>query len=186
MRSWRLPLVVALVGVLSPAPALPASRHAVGQAGAAAAASAGLPAPRARWSWPLAPTPPVARAFEAPSSPYGAGHRGVDLATRVGAEVTAVAAGTVTHAGVVSGRGTVSVLHADGVRSTYEPVAPTVAEGVRVEPGTVLGALEATPGHCAPASCLHLGAVRGRTYLDPMTFLTVPRIVLLPPLRMAR
>jgi len=34
--------------------------------------------------------------------------------------------------------------------------------------------------HC-PSGCLHLGAKRGDTYLDPLLLLTVPRIVLMTP-----
>jgi len=138
--------------------------------------------PAGRWAWPLAPRPPVVHAFVPPESTYGAGHRGVDLGARVGDPVLAVADGTVTHVGVVAGRGTVSITHADGVRSTYEPVTAAVVEGQSLSAEDAVGSLEDADGHCAPAACLHLGALRDRTYLDPMLFLTRPRIVLLPPL----
>lgn len=159
-------------------------------AGSTAALAGALPAmattgpgtsPGPRWVWPLSPRPTVAERFSAPTSTYGAGHRGLDLATTVGAPVQAVASGTVSHVGVINGRGTVSVLHASGVRSTYEPVAATVAVGDPIAAGDPIGTVEAVDGHCAPSTCLHLGAIRGRTYLDPLTLLTVPRIVLMPP-----
>ncbi|HSO65127.1 MAG TPA: peptidoglycan DD-metalloendopeptidase family protein, partial [Ornithinibacter sp.] len=93
----------------------------------------------ARWRWPLEHRAPVARPFRAPRSAWGAGHRGLDLTTPVGAPVLAVEDGRVTHAGVVAGRGTVSVEHRDGLVSTYEPVSPGVTVGDDVSAGQALG-----------------------------------------------
>ncbi len=132
------------------------------------------------WRWPLRPAPRVVHAFAAPAHPWAPGHRGVDLLGAPAQPVRAVAAGRVTHAGTVAGRGTVTVLHDDGVRSTIEPVAPRVRDGDRVSAGAVLGTLAPAPGHCAPATCLHLGALSGATYLDPLRLLSPPPVVLLP------
>ena len=52
----------------------------------------------------------VVRGFDAPPSPYAAGHRGVDLAARAGSAVRAAAAGRVYFAGVVAGIGSVSFM----------------------------------------------------------------------------
>jgi murein DD-endopeptidase MepM/ murein hydrolase activator NlpD len=117
-----------------------------------------------------------------PSSDYGQGHRGVDLGGLTGADVRAVDAGTVSHVGVIAGRGTVTVLHPSGVRSTYEPVSAGVTVGQVVARGERLGTLDDAGSHCAPRACLHLGAVRGRTYLDPMALLGSARRVRLLPL----
>ncbi|GAA2732789.1 hypothetical protein GCM10009867_09460 [Pedococcus aerophilus] len=136
-------------------------------------------APRGRWAWPLAPRPAVTRPFIRPTSTWGAGHRGVDLAAAPSSEVRAVEAGVVSHVGVVAGRGTVTVLHRSGLRSTYEPVDAVVEVGQVVTQGQRLGTL-AQGGHCAPAACLHLGALRGATYLDPLTLLGSVRVRLLP------
>jgi murein DD-endopeptidase MepM/ murein hydrolase activator NlpD len=130
--------------------------------------------------WPLAPRPAVARPFAAPRSRYGAGHRGVDLASQLGQQVLAVDSGTVSHVGVIAGRGTVSVLHPSGLRSTYEPVVATVHRGDVVARGDPLGTVSDVAGHCAPQTCLHLGAVRGGTYVDPLQLLTTRRVRLLP------
>ena len=124
------------------------------------------------------------RPFERPSTAYSAGHRGVDLAGSQGQAVLAVEAGSVTHVGRIAGRGTVTVLHASGIRSTYEPVTASVGVGGQVAVGAELGRLEVAGAHCLP-SCLHLGAVRGRTYLDPLTFLLGGRRVRLLPLAQA-
>ncbi|WP_114855244.1 murein hydrolase activator EnvC [Brachybacterium sp. YJGR34] len=126
-----------------------------------------------RWRWPVSP-PEVLVPFDPPEHDYGPGHRGIDLAvTGEGSAVRAVASGTVRFVGAVAGRSVVSVLHADGLISTYEPVAGVVEEGRRVEAGAVLGTISA-PGprpHCPGAECLHLGARRGGTYLDPLLLL---------------
>ena len=138
------------------------------------------PVPRGRWSWPLDPRPAVVRPFLPPSSPYGAGHRGVDLLAAPGQAVASVDVGTVTHAGVIAGRGTVSVLHASGLRSTYEPVVAVVHSGDLVGRGERLGTVSGVAGHCAPRTCLHVGALRGEAYVDPLQLLGGRRVRLLP------
>lgn len=155
-----------------------------------AATTPGVRAPedarvRPRWRWPLAPRPDLLRRFVAPLGPYGPGHRGIDLRAGPGSRVLAVADGVVTHAGRVAGRGTVTVLHAGGLSSTYEPVDPRVAVGERVSAGDVVGVLapggaQAAAGHCGPFECLHLGARRGAGYVDPLLLLLGGRVRLLP------
>lgn len=122
------------------------------------------------WTWPLDPTPPVVATFAPPDHVYGAGHRGVDVAGRPGQRVLAVAAGKVTFAGPVAGRGVVVVDHGR-LRSTYQPVDTGVGVGDVVEAGQPIGRLTSAHSHCAPAACLHLGAKQGETYLDPLSLL---------------
>ncbi|WP_110946228.1 M23 family metallopeptidase [Streptomyces avicenniae] len=118
--------------------------------------------------------PAVDRPYEPPPEPWRAGHRGVDLRAPAGARVRAAGAGRVTFAGQVAGRGVVTVeLDASGtppVRITHEPVTPSVTAGDRVEAGSPLGVLAAGPHHCADP-CLHWGATRDGTYLDPLALL---------------
>lgn len=166
---------------VAPAPAPgPAAARVPSGAWAGGPAASGVAAPR--WRWPVSPRPPVVRPFDAPASPWGAGHRGLDLAAVPGDGVLAVEAGTVTHVGTVAGRGTVTVLHADGLGSTYEPVAASVSVGARVAAGDVLGVLEdGAVAHCGRRGCLHLGARTPPAYLDPLPLLTGGgRIRLLP------
>ena len=137
-------------------------------------------APRSPWTWPLSPRPAVRRPFDAPAQRWLPGHRGVDLAGSVGQPVLSAGAGTVTFSGVVAGRGVVSVRHSGGLRTTYEPVADRAARGTVVTRGARIGILAWTPGHCAPAACLHWGAVEGDTYRDPLTLIDPGRPVLLP------
>ncbi|MGH3669050.1 MAG: M23 family metallopeptidase [Pseudonocardiaceae bacterium] len=137
-----------------------------------------------RYGWPLPGSPRVVRAFHPPASRYGPGHRGVDLAAVTGTAVLAAGAGTVVFAGTVAGHGVVSVDHPGGLRTTYEPVSPTVTAGDRVAKGAQLGTVE--PGHpgCRAAACLHWGARRGpaheQVYLDPLRLLALTRVRLLP------
>lgn len=148
---------------------------ALAMPGAAARDPAAL---RRTWSWPLRPRPVVLAPFVTPRSTWGAGHRGLDLEAAQGQEVHAVDAGVVTHTGVIAGRGTVSVTHASGLRSTYEPVDGVVSMGDRVADGQVIGSVLGR-SHCG-GSCLHLGALVGSAYLDPRPLLGGGPVILLP------
>jgi murein DD-endopeptidase MepM/ murein hydrolase activator NlpD len=145
--------------------------------GAAPAATGDHPAPRG--VWPLSPRPAVVRGFDPPSSPWGSGHRGVDLLGHLGQPVRAARAGTVSYAGTLAGRGVVVVDHG-AERTTYEPVSPSVSAGERVGAGTVLGTLQLGMSHCFPRACLHWGLLRGDTYLDPLTLVGGGPVRLLP------
>jgi murein DD-endopeptidase MepM/ murein hydrolase activator NlpD len=129
--------------------------------------------------WPLDGPPHVVRRFDPPPSPWLAGHRGVDLAAAPGSAVLAAGAGTVHFAGRVAGRGVVSVNHPNGLRTTYEPLEPSVRAGQVVAPGDPVGTLAPGHGDC-PAACLHWGLRRGEEYLDPLALLGLGRVRLLP------
>lgn len=129
--------------------------------------------------WPLSPKPAVLAPFDPPTTAYGAGHRGVDLAGAPGQQVRSAAPGRVTYAGTLAGRGVVVVGHG-ATRTTYEPVHAVVHVGDRVDAGSPLGALQRVAGHCAPATCLHWGLIEGETYLDPLTLVGQRRVRLLP------
>jgi hypothetical protein len=112
----------------------------------------------------------VVRPFEAPTTAYGPGHRGVDLDAAPGAVVRAAERGRVHHAGPVAGIVWVSIDHRDGVRTSYGPLTSLrVRAGDEVERGQTIGLL-APGGHGQPEVDLglHLGARRGDVYVDPM------------------
>lgn len=134
----------------------------------------------AAYQWPLAGQPAVTRRFEPPEQRWLPGHRGVDLAAQPGAMVRAAGAGTVFFAGPVAGTGVVSVEHAGGLRTTYQPLTPVVAAGDQVAAGDPIGILE--PGHagCPTLACLHWGLRRGEVYLDPLSLLGLGQVRLLP------
>ena len=139
--------------------------------------------------WPPSPavaapgfelTPPVGGRVERGFDDVGrfeAGHRGVDLSGSSGEVVRAGAEGRVHFAGWVAGRGTVSIDHGNGWRTTYQPVRPAVSEGDVVEGGTAIGRL--LPGHCA-APCLHWGLTDGTIHANPLAYLERPPVRLLP------
>jgi murein DD-endopeptidase MepM/ murein hydrolase activator NlpD len=137
-----------------------------------------------RLDWPLRPRPAVMRVFDAPSPNWNRGHRGVDLAGRPGQPVYAAAAGTVVFAGELAGRLLVSIAHSGGLRTSYEPVRPSVRIGQLVDAGAVIGELEAGHDGCVVAACLHWGAMWGPAsradYVDPLGLLASTRIRLKP------
>lgn len=177
-----------LLAMLSSGPAAPVAPLDRARAGPAASGATGEHhRPRdseSRYGWPLPGTPRVVRPFHPPPSRYGPGHRGVDLAAATGTAVLAAGAGTVIFAGTVAGHGVVSVDHPGGLRTTYEPISPTVTAGDLVTKGARLGTVE--PGHpgCRAAACLHWGSRRGsppeQVYLDPLRLLALTRVRLLP------
>lgn len=132
------------------------------------------------WAPPLGGVLAVTRPFDPPPEPFGAGHRGVDLAGVPGSPVLAAGDGVVVFGGMVAGRPVVSIDHANGLRTTYEPVEPSVGAGQRVARGSPVGMLEAGHAGCPVDACVHWGLRRGETYLDPLTLLRPPRIRLLP------
>lgn len=131
------------------------------------------------WGWPVTGPREVARGFDPPASRYGTGHRGVDLPAAAGSAVLASAAGRVSYAGLLAGRGVVVVTHG-GLRTTYEPVAAAVRVGAVVSQGEVVGQLEAGHSGCPAAACLHWGLRRGEEYLDPVRLVERGPVRLLP------
>jgi murein DD-endopeptidase MepM/ murein hydrolase activator NlpD len=123
----------------------------------------------------------VLTGFDAPVDRYAAGHRGVDLAAAQSAPVRSAATGTVAYTGAVAGRGVVVVLHPDGISTEYEPVTSAVRSGQRLIGGQLIGAVHGTHSSCAPISCLHWGARRDDTYLDPLALLRPLGLVRLLP-----
>ncbi|RIV40935.1 peptidoglycan DD-metalloendopeptidase family protein [Micromonospora radicis] len=130
--------------------------------------------------WPVDGRPDPVRRFDPPPQPWLPGHRGVDLLAPAGAAIRAAGAGTVLFAGPVAGRPVVTVGHADGLRTTYEPVQPVVTVGAEVSAGTALGDLLAGHAGCPGAACLHWGLRHGPEYLDPLALLGLGRVRLLP------
>ncbi len=146
-----------------------------------AAGSGGPADPDPVGTWPLHPPPEVVRGFDPPDSPYGAGHRGVDLAGAPGRPVRAALDGTVSFAGAIAGRGVVVVDHG-ATRTTYEPVRASVSVGDGVVAGDRLGILELPGSHCFPRACLHWGWIRNLddVYLDPLRLVGAAPVRLLP------
>lgn len=131
----------------------------------------------------LAPESAVVNQADIPDMNWESGHRGVDLQARPGDAVLASRGGTVHFAGVVAGTPVVSIMHADGLRTTYEPVIASVKKGEKVRRGQQIGTLAnaATLGeHARKGPGLSWGAKLGDQYIDPMTLLGALRVRLYP------
>jgi murein DD-endopeptidase MepM/ murein hydrolase activator NlpD len=123
--------------------------------------------------WPV--DGPVLRVFDPPATPYGAGHRGVDLAAEPGTPVRAALPGVVTFSGEVARRGWVTVAHGGGLDTTYGWIDPrSVTRGERVREGQVLGRLAGDAAH------LDWGARIDGEYVDPLGLLGPWRATLVP------
>ncbi len=129
--------------------------------------------------WPLHPEPHVVLGYDPPDTPWGSGHRGVDLEGKPGQPVSAALGGQVLWAGRLAGKGVVVVGHGT-TRTTYEPVAAGVRVGDLVGRGDVIGSLESAGSHCFPRACLHWGWLRGDRYLDPLQLVGALGVRLLP------
>lgn len=128
-----------------------------------AAIATGSPHAGAEPPGPVIHTPPVdapvADPFRPPATQYGPGNRGLAYDLAPDTPVRATADGSVVFAGAVGASQHVTVLHADGLRTSYSFLsAIAVRRGDVVRQGDVVGA--AGPG-------FHLGARDGEHYLDP-------------------
>lgn len=167
-RRWRWTGAVLLAVLLVAAPAR--ARPSPGRA----QPSGWAPAPSAVTAAGAAPVGGrVLRPFDPPATPYGRGHRGVDLAGAPGEPVRATLAGTVTFAGRVGGVTWVTVTHGDGLATTYGGFAATVRAGDRVGLGARLGAV-------GDRARLDWGARRDGRYVDPLLLLGGWRVALVP------
>jgi murein DD-endopeptidase MepM/ murein hydrolase activator NlpD len=121
------------------------------------------------FEWPV--RGPVIRGFEAPGSPFGPGHRGIDIAAPFGMPVVAPAEGVVTFAGWVAGARFVTIDHGDGIRTTSSWLSDIgVQRGDRVARGDVVG--RTGHGHAEVATPhLHFGVRIHGEYVDPMLLL---------------
>lgn len=104
---------------------------------------------------------PVTDPFRPPAGPYGPGNRGIEYATVPGSDVIAAADGVVTFAGSVAGALYVTILHADGIRTTVSYVATVrVAAGEPVARGQLIAS-------AGPVT--HVSARLADEYIDPAT-----------------
>ena len=135
-----------------------------------AAVSAPSPAHATTYRPPIAA--PVVDGFRLPDGPYGPGNRGLEYATSPGTPVRAIGAGLVVWAGPVAGNTAVTILHPDGLRSSYSYLAEArVKAGERVTAGAVVG---------IAGERLHLGVRANGAYLDPATLFTTTGVRLVP------
>jgi murein DD-endopeptidase MepM/ murein hydrolase activator NlpD len=126
------------------------------------------------WAWPV--VGPVIRDFDPPDDPYGAGHRGIDIAASVGTTILAPEAGVVSFAGKVGGQLFVTLDHGGGLQSTYSWISVAmVRKGDVVGRGSEIGLTgQGHPGAVVPH--LHFGVRLNGAYLDPLGLLGAPPV----------
>jgi len=127
------------------------------------------------WVWPV--RGPVVQAFDPPDSPFGAGHRGIDIAVPVGTSIVAPESGSVSFAGRVGGHLFITIDHGDELQSTYSWLsAMSVGRGDLVARGQVIGTTGiGHPGSAIPH--LHLGVRLAGSYVDPLDYLGPQSVV---------
>ncbi|MEV0582435.1 peptidoglycan DD-metalloendopeptidase family protein [Nonomuraea sp. NPDC050310] len=179
-RVLDLHALAARAPARAPAIQAPAVQSSAVQTLALRTPAAQAPAPRApAWGWPLTGNPRILRPFNPPPVPWLSGHRGVDLAAPQGTPVYAAGPGTVAYAAPLAGRGVVSIVHTNGMRTTYLPVRASVRRGDVVATGTQVGVIEGLVSHCRE-SCLHWGLIQDHRYLDPLLLVGRGQVRLLP------
>jgi murein DD-endopeptidase MepM/ murein hydrolase activator NlpD len=121
------------------------------------------------WTWPV--IGPVIRDFDPPDSPYGSGHRGIDIGAPLGTPVVAAAPGVVTFAGPVGGQLFLTIDHGGGLASTYSWLAALgVHKNDHVAQGQTVGRSgQGHPGSETPH--LHFGVKLNGAYVDPLDYL---------------
>jgi murein DD-endopeptidase MepM/ murein hydrolase activator NlpD len=134
--------------------------------------------PPALWDWPVSGPHRILRDFDAPDSPWGPGHRGIDIEVTSGRALLAPVSGRLRFQGEVVDRGVVTIETAEGHLVSMEPVSVDLPPGSRVRQGQIIG--EVAPGHCR-VYCLHLGLRINGEYHSPTVFLGYERRALLIP-----
>ena len=102
-----------------------------------------------------------------PFAPIGSyeGHWGVDISASGGSSVATVGSGTVSFAGSVAGRRSVTIYHGGGIRTSYSYLSGvTVSVGQAIGVGATVG----TAGVHGGQPAFHLSLRVGAMYVDPL------------------
>ena len=139
------------------------------------------------WTWPVNRGRQVSRAFVAPATEFGAGHRGIDVPATVGEILVAPTDVRVAFSGRVVDRDVITLDAGEWAVGgshltatwlvTFDGASATVDVGSRVPAGAPVAVVSPTP-HCA---CVHVGLRYAGEYVNPLlVWGEVPRAVLLP------
>ncbi|NEG96797.1 peptidoglycan DD-metalloendopeptidase family protein [Bifidobacterium sp. SMB2] len=138
----------------------------------------------AAFIWPVRTSgsadPSLTRIFDNPAQPWLPGHRGVDIAAGTGARLVSPADGHIVFSGKVAAKDVVSIRHANGYTTTYEPSVSSLPRGTALRQGQEFGMVKGHSDHC-DATCLHWGLKTGaQSYRDPVHEIHKRRIALKP------
>jgi murein DD-endopeptidase MepM/ murein hydrolase activator NlpD len=136
---------------------------------------------RARMVLPVADAH-ISKSFDRPSMRWATGHRGVDITAGTGTALIAPDDGVISFNGTVAGKDVISIKHADGLTSTFEPAHSDLETGAPVFRGKPFGVADGLSDHCLDL-CVHWGVMDASDdYLDPST-LILPRTIALKPVQ---
>ena len=152
--------------------------------GAGLGASSGKTKDPKLWVMPVAGAK-VVREYLGPLTPYGPGHRGVDLVsvlppttvlpTANSSVVLAPNDGEISFAGWVGFRPVVSIHHAGSLISSFEPACTDLPVGSRVDIGQpiawVCSGKQQYVSHCQFVGCVHWGMRNSSGYFSPLSLL---------------
>lgn len=131
----------------------------------------------ALFAWPVN-DPMIASAFDRPEQAWLPGHRGVDLQASASTILMAPADGAISFVGVVAGKDVVSIRHANGVTSTFEPAQTALHVGENVTKHQSFATVAGTSDHCE-TTCVHWGLkTETGDYMDPARYASRIKIML--------
>lgn len=129
------------------------------------------------WKHPSRGNEPFSSLFTAPSSPYGAGHRGIDFEIPREQMLVSPVNGVIHFTGSVADRKLVTIRVDERTLLTLEPVESMLSAGDTINRGEELGTV-AAGGHCG-LKCVHIGVRVDNEYVNPLRFF-MEKPVLLP------
>ena len=116
-------------------------------------------------------SPQIINHYLAPKDKYSVGHRGIDLASQLGAVVSSPVSGTIAFSGKVGYRNLITIEWQDKTIS-LEPVCSELTAGTAVQVGETVGTVCDADAeyrwHCD--ECLHFGIRTQIGYLSPEYF----------------
>lgn len=111
--------------------------------------------------------------YQAPSTEYGPGHRGVDFKLAIGSAINSPVDGEITFQGLVVDRNVITIRNKNGYLASFEPACSNleVGDGIRLgEPfAWHCQPLETYEYHCE--TCVHFSIRSQWGYLSPEYFL---------------
>ncbi len=127
------------------------------------------------WQIPFGEPHKLMRHYLQPTSDYSAGHRGVDYSVQIGDEVRAPADGVILFQRHLVDRDVITVAHASGITSEFEPACGLLPSGSSVRRGQPIGSVCSPDSgyswHCQTETCLHFSVRLNGKYLSPLAFI---------------
>lgn len=133
-----------------------------------------IPASTSGWDYPVSPDASKWEAvYQASTTEYGPGHRGVDFKLAIGSAISSPVDGEITFQGLVVDRNVITIRNKNGYLASYEPACSDLEVGDSVSRG------DSFTWHCEPlqsyeyhcGECVHFSIRSQWGYLSPEFFL---------------